>query len=57
MISEAPKKSIEIPNAIVIKDLAKLLQLPVTRVITELMKNGVMSSMNERIDFIRRNYL
>ncbi|MFH1171464.1 MAG: translation initiation factor IF-2 [bacterium] len=45
------KKSIEIPNAIVIKDLAKLFDLPVTRVIGELMKNGVMSSMNERIDY------
>lgn len=45
------KKTIEIPPAIVIKDLAKLLNLPVTQVITELMKNGVMSSMNERIDY------
>jgi translation initiation factor IF-2 len=53
MNNETPKekKTIEIPNAIIIKDLAKRLQLPVTRVIAELMKNGVMSSMNERIDY------
>ncbi|MBI4414827.1 MAG: translation initiation factor IF-2, partial [Candidatus Kerfeldbacteria bacterium] len=45
------KKRVEIPKAVVIKDLAALLELPVTTVITELMKNGVMSSMNERIDY------
>lgn len=45
------KKPVQIPNAVVIKDLAVLFAVPVTRVITELMKNGVMSSMNERIDF------
>lgn len=45
------KKTVQIPNAIVIKDLALLLGLPVNRIIGELMKNGVMSSMNERIDF------
>lgn len=48
---QSEKKSVSIPDAIVIKDLAKLFDLPVNRVITELMKNGVMSSMNERIDF------
>ncbi len=45
------KKQVQIPNAVVIKDLASLFEVPVPRVITELMKNGVMSSMNERIDF------
>lgn len=49
-VQTAPK-SIEIPGAIVIKDLAAKLNIPVTRVIAELMKSGVMSSMNERIDF------
>lgn len=45
------KKIVRLPNAIVIKDLAILLRLPVNRIIAELMKNGVMSSMNERVDF------
>ncbi len=45
------EKRIAIPGAVVIKDLAAALGLPVNRVIAELMKNGVMSSMNERIDF------
>lgn len=44
-------KTVAIPGAIVIKDLASLLNLPVTKIIGELMKNGVMSSMNERIDY------
>ncbi len=46
----APQQ-ITLPQAIVIKDLAELLRVPVHRVVSELMKNGVMSSMNERIDF------
>lgn len=48
---QAEKPVIKVPGAIVIKDLAELLKLPVTRVMAELIKNGVMSSMNERIDF------
>lgn len=51
METTTEKKTVEIPSVVVIKDLAKIFALPVTRVITELMKNGVMSSMNERIDY------
>ncbi len=42
---------IEIENTITVGDLAKKLMLPVTNVITELFKNGVMVTVNERIDF------
>lgn len=49
--STAEKKTIAIPRAIVVRDLAKLFAIPVNRVLVELMKNGVMTSMNERIDF------
>lgn len=45
------KKEITIPEKIVIKELAEKVNLPVTEVIAELMKNGIMSSMNEWIDF------
>ncbi len=44
-------KSIELDDTVVIKDLAEKMNLPVTRVIAELMKNGIMSGQNERIDF------
>lgn len=42
---------IEIDNMITVGDLADKLMLPVTKLITELFKNGVMATVNERIDF------
>ena len=48
---EPNKMEIKIPEVVVVKDLAEKLSLPVTKVIAELMKNGIMSSLNERIDF------
>lgn len=42
---------IEIENMITVGDLADKLMLPVSKLITELMKNGVMATVNERIDF------
>ncbi len=46
-----PKTSIEIEDTITVGNLAEKLMLPVTAVMTELMKNGVMATVNERIDF------
>ncbi len=45
------KRIIEIEDTITVGALADKLSLPVTRLITELMKNGVMATVNERIDF------
>jgi translation initiation factor IF-2 len=42
---------IEIENMITVGDLADKLMLPVTKLMTELFKNGVMATVNERIDF------
>lgn len=42
---------IEIEETITVGTLAEKLLLPVTKVIGELMKNGVMATVNERIDF------
>lgn len=42
---------IKIPAVINVRDLALKLNLPVTRLIAELMKNGILASLNERIDF------
>lgn len=44
-------QTIEIDEYITVGALADQLMVPVTRLITELMKNGVMSTVNERIDF------
>jgi len=45
------KKIVEIPNIITVREYSAVLNLPVTKVIAELMKNGVMASINESIDF------
>ncbi len=50
-VTPTVKKTIAIPSAVVIKDLAALLSMPVNTIMAELIKNGIMSSMNERIDF------
>jgi len=42
---------IEIEDTITVGTLAERLSLPVTRLIGELMKNGIMATVNERIDF------
>ncbi len=44
------KRTIEIEDQITVGDLAEKLAIPVTRLIGELMKNGVMATVNERID-------
>ncbi len=43
--------TIEIEDMITVGALADKLMLPVTRLIGELMKNGVMATVNERVDF------
>jgi translation initiation factor IF-2 len=46
-----PNEPIQISATIVVRDFAAKLGLPVTRVVAELMKNGVMASVNQEIDF------
>lgn len=43
--------TIEIEDMITVGTLAERLMIPVTQLIAELMKNGVMATVNERIDF------
>jgi len=47
----ATQEPIKIPEVIGVGVFAETLGLPVTRVIGELMKNGVMATINEQIDF------
>jgi len=44
-------KTVLIPEVIGVGEFALVLGLPVTKVIAELMKNGVMATINEQIDF------
>ncbi len=51
-MSEAtPKKPVVLPSSVTVKKLSELLDLPVSAVITELMKNGILATINEEIDF------
>jgi translation initiation factor IF-2 len=48
---ETTTTTIEIEDMITVGTLAERLSIPVSRLIGELMKNGVMATVNERIDF------
>ncbi|MFH1253622.1 MAG: translation initiation factor IF-2 [Candidatus Uhrbacteria bacterium] len=45
------KKPIVLPAIITVRDFASILQLPVARVMQELMQSGIFASLNERLDF------
>jgi len=45
------QRQISTSSTIRVKDFAEKLKLPLPKVMAELMKNGVLSSMNEEIDF------
>ncbi len=47
----APQKDITLPQVLAVRDFAGRLNLPVTRVIQQLMKAGILASQNEQIDF------
>lgn len=44
-------RTIEIDNSITVGALAELLEIPVSQLIAELFKNGVMATVNEKIDY------
>jgi len=48
---EIIKKEINIPAFITVRDFASQAELPISKVLGELMKNGIFVSMNEKIDF------
>lgn len=51
MADSSTKSTIEIEDMITVGTLAEKLSIPVSRLISELMKNGIMATVNERIDF------
>jgi translation initiation factor IF-2 len=44
-------KPIALPAIVTVRELAGLINLPVTRVIQELMRNGILAAQNERLDY------
>ena len=47
----ADKKTLQIPDMITVGDLAEKLGIPVVKLVGELFKNGIMATVNQRIDF------
>ncbi len=47
----APKKPVELPSSLSVRELAGRLELPVAKVMQELMKAGILASLNDNIDF------
>lgn len=45
------KKEIELPAVLTVREFGEALKIPVTEVISSLVKNGVMANINESIDF------
>jgi len=50
-MTDTDKKKIKLPATITVKKFSEILSLPVSAVITELMKNGILATINEQIDF------
>ncbi len=50
-VAIAKVKKVNLPPVITVRDFAAKLALPLNIVISELMKNGILASLNERIDF------
>ncbi|HAM88244.1 MAG: Translation initiation factor IF-2 [Candidatus Falkowbacteria bacterium GW2011_GWC2_38_22] len=50
-LPEGEKKTIHVPNFISVREFANLSELPLSIILSELMKNGIFSSLNEKIDF------
>jgi translation initiation factor IF-2 len=46
-----PMKSVALPETMTVKKLAEFLHVPVSNVIMELMKNKIIATINEEIDF------
>ncbi len=51
IVENGPKRKIDLPEIVSVKDFADRAKLPVTRIISELMKNGILATINETIDF------
>lgn len=43
--------TVEIPNLITVRDFSQITGAPINTVLSELMKNGIFASLNEKIDF------
>lgn len=49
--ADGERREVILPSVITVRDFAGLLGLPITRVIQQLMRAGILASQNERIDY------
>lgn len=50
-MTETTPKKISLPKVITVKKFGEILDLSISIIITELMKNGILATINEKIDF------
>ncbi len=50
-VVEGTAQKIYLPSAITVRDFADKLEMPIAKVMQELMRAGILASLNERIDF------
>ncbi len=50
-LPDSERKEILLPAIVTVRDFASLLEMPIPRLMQELMINGILASINERIDF------
>jgi translation initiation factor IF-2 len=50
-VTQESAGNVSIPSSVTVKKLSELLSVPVASVITELMKNGILATINEEIDY------
>ena len=50
-MAQPEKKILVIADSITVGELAETLNLPVTQLVGELFKNGIVATINQRIDF------
>lgn len=46
-----PRSGIPLPSALTVNELAKKINVPIAQIITHLLKNGIMATINDLIDF------
>lgn len=50
-MTEESQKLVKIPASVTVKRMGDILNVPVSKIITELMKNKILATINEEIDF------
>jgi len=50
-LPDTERKSVTLPSVMTVRDFASKLDQPVPRIMQELMRNGILAAINERIDF------